>query len=54
MHDVDEAEEQGEVGAGNRLHVQAPPVVGEPRGRGAPRVDDDEPAGGLRAGEVRR
>ena len=51
-HDVDQAEEQGEVGAGRGLHVQALPVVGEPRGRRAPRVDDDEPAGRLGAREV--
>ena len=50
--DVDESEQQRQVGAGRRLHVQAATLIGEPRGRRAARVDDDEPAGRLRAREV--
>ena len=40
-----ESEQERQVGAGRRLHVEAATVVGEPRGRGAARVDDDEAAG---------
>ena len=47
-----EAEQQRQVGAGCRLHVQAATLVCEPRGRRAPRVDDDESAGRLRARQV--
>lgn len=49
---MDEPEQQGEVGAGHRLQVQALAVVGQPGGRGAPRVDHDEAARGLRTGQV--
>ena len=51
-HDVREAEEEREIGAGGRLQVDAASLVGEPDRRRAPRVDHDEAPGVLRAGEV--
>ncbi len=53
-HDVRDAEQQREVGAGDGLHMDAGALVGEPRGRAAPRVDDDEPAAGAGALQVRQ
>ena len=44
-HHVGDAQEQGEVGAGQRLQVQPAAVGGEGGGGGAPGVDDDQAAG---------
>ena len=51
-HDVREPEQQREVGAGHRLHVQAAVVGGQVRGRRAAGVDDDQAARRPHPGEV--
>ena len=41
---VQQAEQQHDVGAGQRLQMQAGPVVGQRRRRAVPRIDDDQTA----------
>ena len=53
-HDVRDAEQEREVGAGDGLDMDAGTFVGEPRGRAAARVDDDESAAGAGALQVRQ
>ena len=50
--DVQDAEQEHEVGARQGLEVQAGAVLGEDGGRGAARVHDDQPTLPARAGEV--
>jgi hypothetical protein len=50
--DLGEAQQQDEVGAGQRAEMQAATVGGEGSGRRAPGVDDDQPARLLRPGQV--
>ncbi len=51
-HDVQQAEDEHQVGAGHELHVLAGAVLGELGGGAEPRVDDDQPAALADAAEV--